>query len=532
MSMGFAIALIGLTSLAMALLLLPLLLRQRIAESSEAYNLAVYRDQLAEVDRDLARGVLTDEQAEAARAEIGRRIIAVAPAAAASAPRRLSPTLLAFSTIVILLVPFAAWTFYWQIGSPSVADQPFAGRAAGGTTAVAAGGENNPHPDMAAAVTKLAAHLKEHPEDLAGWQLLGRANVGLGRYEEAAEAYRHAAELSQQSPPVVGDYGEALVLAAGGVVTPAAEKAFKVGLKEPETAPRSRYYLALAAFQHGDAKTALQSWVDLEGDSPADADWLPLLRRRIAEAAAKAGVDPATVKTSSGKARPPVAAAATTPAPAPPTAPAAGTTPAAGATIPPNHPPMPGAGTTPSQAPVAAATPQPQAGGGPSSDTVAAVARATSGASAEERQAMIRGMVANLAAKMEQNPGDADGWVRLGRSYMVLNEPAKARDAYAKAVKLRPTDTALKEAYADAIVTAAGESPNGPPPEAIAVLREVLAAEPQNQEALWYVGFAEAQAGHRDTAVELWTRLLAQLPAGSNEHKELEGRLAALKAAK
>jgi cytochrome c-type biogenesis protein CcmH len=531
MSMGFAIALIGLTSLAMALLLLPLLLRQRLAESSEAYNLAVYRDQLAEVERDLARGLLTDEQAEAARAEIGRRILAIAPAAATATSRRLSPALLAVSTVIILLVPFSAWTFYWQIGSPSVPDQPFASRGGDGTTSVA-GGDPNPHPDMAGAVAKLGEHLKEHPDDLAGWQLLGRANVGLGRYEEAVEAYRHAADLSHQNPPIVGDYGEALVLAAGGVVTPPAEKAFEVGLKEPETAPRSRYYIALAAFQRGDTQKALQGWVDLEADSPADADWLPLLRRRIAEAAAKAGVDAATLKTSSGKPRPPVTAAAAParpPSPAPTAGPAPGSGPTAAAP-PPNHPPVPAG--APAQPPVAAAAPQPQAGGGPSGDTVAAVARATAGASADERQAMIRGMVANLATKMEKNPGDADGWIRLGRSYMVLNEPAQARDAYAKAVKLRPTDTALKEAYADAIVTAAGDSADGPPAEAIAVLREVLAAEPKNQEALWYVGFAEAQAGNRAAAVELWTRLLAQLPAGSAEHKELEGRLAALKAGK
>ena len=77
MSIAVAIGLIGLTSLAVGLLLLPLLARQHQPRSREAYNLAVYRDQLAEIDRDLARGLLTAEQAETARAEIGRRILAL-----------------------------------------------------------------------------------------------------------------------------------------------------------------------------------------------------------------------------------------------------------------------------------------------------------------------------------------------------------------------------------------------------------------------------------------------------------------------
>src|SRR6478609_10059856 len=79
MSIGLAVALIGLTCLALAILLVPLLLRRHAAASRESYNLAVYRDQLAEIDRDAARGLLNAEQAEAAHAEIGRRILALRP---------------------------------------------------------------------------------------------------------------------------------------------------------------------------------------------------------------------------------------------------------------------------------------------------------------------------------------------------------------------------------------------------------------------------------------------------------------------
>src|SRR5207253_9635105 len=133
--------------------------------------------------------------------------------------------------------------------------------------------------------------------------------------------------------------------------------------------------------QQGDPKAALQGGVDLAADAPADAEWLPLVRQRIAEAAATLGVNPADLKTSAGM---------------------------------------------------------------PSQAAVAAAAQASAAASPEERRAMILAMVGNLAAKLEQQPDDVAGWTRLGRSYMVLKEPQKARDAYAHAVKLKPDDAELR----------------------------------------------------------------------------------------
>ena len=395
MSIGLAAALVGLTSLALAILLVPLLLRRRADASREAYNLAVYRDQLAEVERDLGRGLLSPEQAEMARAEIGRRILALQPGAAGPHPN--PPPLagegarpaggpasgFAAATVAVLLLPFAAWLVYARLGSPALPDQPFAERAAA-AKAVASGVQ---HLDLGKAVAKIGDHLKEHPEDLTGWLLLARTEIALAHYGDAAEAYRHAADLSGHRADIVGDWGETQVLAANGTVTPTAREAFQAALADKESAPRSRYYLALAQSQQGDTKAALQGWVDLAADSPADAEWLPLVRQRIAEAATTLGVDPATLKTSAGM---------------------------------------------------------------PSQAAVAATAQATADASPEERHAMILTMVGNLAARLEQQPDDVEGWARLGRSYMVLKEPQKARDAYGRALKLKPDDATLRQAYAEA----------------------------------------------------------------------------------
>jgi len=398
-TLGLAAALLGLTAIALAMLLVPLFRRRGGAASREDYNLAVYKDQLAEVERDLARGVLAAGESEAARAEIARRILALKPAEAETGPGRVR----AAAIVAILLLPLAAGALYWRLGSPALPDQPFDGRAAANLP----GAADRTHISMDDALARLRAHLRDHPEDLTGWLLLGRSELGLGHYPEAAEAYRHAADLSGQRADIAGDWGEAQVLAAGGTVTPAAQEAFTAGLGDPETASRSRYYLALARMQEGDIKGALQAWRDLAAEAPPGADWLPLVQQRMSEAARALGIDPATVN-----------------------------------------------GTT----------------GAPADAAVAAAAKATASAPPEARQAMILAMVDKLAARLEKEPADVAGWARLGRSYMVLNEPEKAREAYARALKLKPNDTALQQALAEASAAASGKpeavapAPSGPQP--------------------------------------------------------------------
>src|SRR5947207_2884575 len=148
-----------------------------------------------------------------------------------------------------------------------------------------------------------------------------------------------------------------------------------------------------------------------------------MLRQRITETAGQLGVDPAALKTSAGAARPNPAARA------PQVAAAA-----------------------PQRAPAAASAAPPSAAPDPA--RVREAQQALANAPPEDRQAMINSMVERLAARLEQQPEDVEGWVRLGRSYMVLNQPAKAREAYARAVKLRPDDPQLKAAYAEAVAAA------------------------------------------------------------------------------
>src|SRR5713101_3301599 len=133
------------------MLLAPLFFSRRRPASRDAYNLAVYRDQLAEVERDLARGLLSAEQADAARTEIGRRILALTPGDGATGA---GSGAMITATLAILL-PVAAGMLYWRLGSPALPDQPFAERGAG--TKPVAGDAG--HIDIREALARLAANL-------------------------------------------------------------------------------------------------------------------------------------------------------------------------------------------------------------------------------------------------------------------------------------------------------------------------------------------------------------------------------------
>ena len=141
-----------------------------------------------------------------------------------------------------------------------------------------------------------------------------------------------------------------------------------------------------------------------------------------------------------------------------------------------------------------------------------------------DRAAMIRGMVDGLAARLEQQPGDLDGWLRLARARLVLGEPAKARDAFQKAAALKPDDVAIRREHARAAVAAA---PSDEPvaPEVADAMAQLLRLDGGDPDALWYGGLARAQAGDASGARALLGRLLPLLPAGSERSRAVQQRL-------
>jgi cytochrome c-type biogenesis protein CcmH len=296
-------AISGLAAGSVFAVLVPLLYRRSSFQGARAeFDLRVFRDQLAEVDRDVERGLIGREEAEAVRTEIGRRILALPGkdgAGEAEAGARVGRTVA--GGVVAVLVPALAIALYLGLGAPGIPDQPFAKRTAAvaQTDAAEPAGRVTGSPDpaaLAAAIERLQDHLRQQPDDVRGWHLLGRSALALGRYDDAVDALRQADRLSANSSQVAADLGEAIVTAGGGSVDIEAQALFERVLAVDPSEPRARYYLALARAQAGDLAGALQGWVDLIALSPPDAPWLPQVDANVAQVAEALGVDAKSVR--------------------------------------------------------------------------------------------------------------------------------------------------------------------------------------------------------------------------------------------
>jgi cytochrome c-type biogenesis protein CcmH len=332
---------------------------------------------------------------------------------------------------------------------------------------------------METAAAALKVKLKDDPDNAERWLLYARTVSELSRWPEAIDAYQHVMKLEPDQPDIISAYGEMLVMSADGMVTPDARTAFTQTVKLDPTEQVARFYLALADLQAGEPKLAIDAWMKLAADAEDGSELRAEVVRRIADTAKQAGI----------------------PAPVPP--------PAAPRKV------------APAAANSTAATPL---AGGPDAAAIAAAANMTP----EQRQAMVGAMVAQLAAKLEANPGDADGWLKLGRAYLVMNEPDKSTDAYDRAAKLKPNDASIAMQEIQALLES--RTPEAPVPQrAIALLRRVEILDPKNPEALWLLGVASAQSNRPDDSQRYWQRLLVLLPPTDPDRKTVQDALDSLK---
>jgi cytochrome c-type biogenesis protein CcmH len=447
----------------------PLLRGNRPVGSRGSFDQAVYRDQLRELDRDIARGVISPGEADAARLEIQRRLLA-ADKLPATAPRLSRSPLLAL--VVAVTIAAGSVSGYVWLGAPTLPDIPFAAGKA--QTA-----QDHSPASLQKATADLAAKLRQNPSDAAGWLLYGRSLVMLSQWDQAEDAYRHAMDLGENSPDIAADHAEVLVMQAGGVVTPAADIALRQVLKADPDNGLARYYLAVAAMQAGEPRQAIDGFQALLAELPEASPLRAQLGLKVAEAARAAGV--------------PVPALAKGPAP------------------------QPDAGLDPGPAPGTGSQP------GPDSNAIADAANMTEA----QRQEMIRGMVANLAAKQDADPNNVDGWLRLGRAYAVLHETDKAAAAYEKAAELRPSDVSIPLQEMRALMS--DRAPADKLPSRVTqLLKRVEATDPDQPLVLWYLGMQAAQDANPDAARRYWSKLLAKLPQGSEDAKMIQSALDAI----
>jgi cytochrome c-type biogenesis protein CcmH len=250
----------------------PLLRPPRNAKADPAANeAAFYKAQLEEIRRDVERGLLPQGEAESARAEAARRLIAAAsgPSEEAAPAGR---TRLAAAVLIAVGLPAVAFPLYARLGQPMLPDEPLASRK---VTPQTDGG-------IEAAVAAVEARLISKPDDGKGWAVIAPVYMRLERYPDAAHAYAEALRLLGEEPLRRAAYGEALVAVAGGVVTDDARQAFERALAEQSGQPQARYYLALAAEQDGKKADAIRDYQSLLADSPPDAPWRSMVNAHLA----------------------------------------------------------------------------------------------------------------------------------------------------------------------------------------------------------------------------------------------------------
>ena len=266
-----------LTALVLYALLRPLAGGSGNEGSRAAFNATVYRDQLGEVKSDRERGLIGDSDAEAARIEIARRLLATDAEKPADLSSPTHSPLRALALGLAVGLPLAALSLYLVYGSPRLPDQPLIARL------------QDPASDknLEVLVARVEARLRQHPEEGEGWEVIAPVYMGWRRYADAAAAYLQSIRLLGESPKRLASYGQALVLANNGVVTEDARQALERALVLDPKLIEPRLVLIIAKEQDGQLAAAIEDWRALLASAPAHAPWRKLVEQRLAEGEAK-----------------------------------------------------------------------------------------------------------------------------------------------------------------------------------------------------------------------------------------------------
>jgi len=257
-------------------------LRAEVARD-EDHDLEVYRDQLGELERDAARGLIATAEAEQARAEIGRRILKVDAERKERPARGEGSSFTRYASLAaVLAVPLLSWGIYAGIGSPGMPGQPLEARMA----------QNSGEATMAQLVAQAEAFLAENPEDVRGWEVLAPVYLQMGRGGDAVVAFRNAMRLDGETAMRQTGLGEALVATAGGTVTFEAQQAFEQALVLDPGNVRARFFLASGYMQDGRSQDAVSIWQSLAAELPGDSPWRGAVREALRDAGVEAEAGP------------------------------------------------------------------------------------------------------------------------------------------------------------------------------------------------------------------------------------------------
>lgn len=258
----------GTTAIVLAAVLGPLLKPARAPATREAFDRAVYRDQLKELEREVARGTVAESDAATARLELQRRLLSADDQGKTEASGTKKPVIAIAAALLIVL---GAGVIYAVVGSPALPDDPYAARQAERDRLVQ---QETQLAQIKAMVAKLADDMKQHPDDVDGWLRLGRSYAVLGQSDDAAAAFAQAEKLKPNDPNVL--MAEAQGLMAGHslaepIAQPVVDLLNRIQAIAPDE-PAVMWYLGLHAAQEGDFATARADWLKVQAKMPPDSD--------------------------------------------------------------------------------------------------------------------------------------------------------------------------------------------------------------------------------------------------------------------
>jgi cytochrome c-type biogenesis protein CcmH len=258
--------------IATAFVAVPLLRRRGTsALAHDSANVAIYQDQLAELNADLANGTLSQGEFEHARNELERRLLQDVQTPApqdAPMPTASAPRWPAFGAM--LAIPLVAGVLYWQLGSPSaltIPSDPVQARM---------------H-QVESLLPRLEQHLVDEPNDVQGWTMLGKTYMVLERYPDAVRAYDKLAQLAPNDAQVLADYADALAMAQGQNLAGKPAQLLAQALKLDPTNGKALYMSGFAALAANDPKQAAKYWNALLTQLPPNSEDAQVVRQHLAE---------------------------------------------------------------------------------------------------------------------------------------------------------------------------------------------------------------------------------------------------------
>ncbi|WP_442931946.1 c-type cytochrome biogenesis protein CcmI [Microvirga sp. CF3016] len=275
------IILLAMTAAAVMAVLWPLSRHYAVTRQADP-DTRFYREQIAEIERDQARGVLMPSEAEAAKAEAGRRLLRATGLHGEAYAAVGEPALRrrrAASTLALSIIPILALATYEIYGSPQALTQAPAAQIA----------QQAGNVDFMTAVAQIESHLAKNPQDGRGWEVIAPVYIRMGRMDDAVRAYQAAVRYQPPDADRFANLGEVMVMAKDGLVSAEAQAAFEQAVKLDASSPKARFYLARAAVQDGQVDKAKAAYAQLLASSPPDAPWVEAVKQELAALDVPAG---------------------------------------------------------------------------------------------------------------------------------------------------------------------------------------------------------------------------------------------------